>query len=279
MQPRSPQRFDLPPGAVDTHAHVIGDTFIAGRSYTPPPAPGSAYLRMLDAVGMTHGVLIQVSVHGTDNSLMLELLDAHPQRLRGVAVAPYDLPASGWENLKQRGIVGLRLNAASGGGVGLAHLDEYEAIAADLGWHLQILVDAQRLETATAARLSSLRVPFIMDHMGYFAVAEGLQSAGARLMQQLVGDGGWVKLSGAFRMSEQPDYADVAPFARALIAAAPDRCVWGSDWPHVAFARRMPNVGELLDLLADWAPEEAVRNRILVDNAQRLYGFAAAAVR
>jgi len=273
--PRAPSRFKLPHGAVDAHAHVIGQAFVPERSYTPPPAPESAYLDMLDAVGLTYGVLIQVSVHGSDNSVMLDVLDANRERLRGIAVAPHDLPEGEWRMLKERGIVGLRLNAASGGGVGLAHLDRYEAIAAELGWHLQILVDVRSLPNATATRLSKLRVPFVMDHMGYFAVSEGLESPAARLMRQLVADGAWVKLSGAFRLSDQADYADVTPFARSLVELAPDRCVWGSDWPHVVFKGRMPNIGELLDLLPDWAPDPEVRNRILVDNPGRLYGFSA----
>jgi predicted TIM-barrel fold metal-dependent hydrolase len=94
-----------------------------------------------------------------------------------------------------------------------------------------------------------------------------------RVMLKLMADGAWVKLSGAYRVSDAPGYRDTMPFARALIEAAPERCVWGSDWPHPAYWGAMPNDGDLLDLLADWAPDEAVRNAILADNAQRLYGF------
>jgi 2-pyrone-4,6-dicarboxylate lactonase len=271
--PHPPRHYALPAGSVDTHAHVIGDAFIPNRSYTPPPASASAYLDMLDAVGMTYGVLIQVSVHGTDNSLMTTVLKSNSQRLRGVAVAAHDAPAATWQTLRDAGVVGLRLNAASGGGVGLSHLDHYEAIARDLGWHLQILVNAESLAPDTALRLSKLRVPFIMDHMGYFHVGNGLSSPGAKLMLELMEDGAWVKLSGAFRLSDRPDYLDTLPFAQALIEAAPDRCVWGSDWPHVSFKGRMPNIGDLLDLLYEWSPNEAGRNRILVDNPARLYGF------
>jgi 2-pyrone-4,6-dicarboxylate lactonase len=170
--------------------------------------------------------------------------------------------------------VGLRLNAASGGGVGLDNLGHYEAIARDLGWHLQVLVNAETLAPETALRLSKLRVPFIMDHMGYFQVGKGMSSPGAQLMLKLMADGAWVKLSGAFRLSEKDDYSDTSPFARALFEAAPDRCVWGSDWPHVSFKGRMPNIGELLDLLHEWLPDEHNRNRVLVDNPAHLYGFA-----
>jgi predicted TIM-barrel fold metal-dependent hydrolase len=109
--------------------------------------------------------------------------------------------------------------------------------------------------------------------MGHFDVDAGPQAPGWKLMMQLVADGAWVKLSGAYRLSKTPPYGDTIPFARSLIEVAPDRCVWGSDWPHVGFWGPMPNVGDLLDVLADWAPEPATREAILVTNPQRLYGF------
>jgi len=271
-QPRPPARFALPAGAVDTHAHVIGDAYIAERSYTPRPAPPADYLRMLDATGMAHGVLVQVSVHGTDNGLMLDTLRAHAGRLRGIAVAPHDLPDAGWRALRDAGVVGLRLNTTTGGGVGVAALAEYEAVCAELGWHLQFLVEAGQLP-ALAGKVARLRVPAVFDHMGYVGPAQADGPPGRTLLQ-LVRDGAWVKLSGAFRLSRDgPPYADTAPFARALAEAAPQRCVWGSDWPHVSFRGRMPNTGDLLDLLAEWVPDPDRRNAILADNPRRLYGF------
>lgn len=271
--PRRPTRFPMPAGAVDTHAHIIGPPpYVEDRFYTPPPASGEQYLQMLDAVGMTYGVLVQISVHGSDNSVMLECLKQHPHRLRGVAVAPHDLPESGWRTLREAGVTGLRLNAVAGGGVGLANLDRYEAICEELGWHLQFITNAAQL-VEVAPRLAKLRVPAVIDHMGHFSVSEGAESASMRLMIGLVSDGAWVKLSGAFRISTTPPYTDTVPFARALIEAGPGRCVWGSDWPHIAFTGKMPNVGGLLDLLADWAPDDIQRHRILVDNPHKLYGF------
>jgi 2-pyrone-4,6-dicarboxylate lactonase len=271
-QPRPPTRFQVPVGAVDTHAHVIGDSFVAERSYTPPPAPGQKYLEMLEATGMTYGVLVQVSVHGTDNSLLVDMLRAHPDRLRGVAVAPHDLSDRALGQLKDAGVVGLRLNTLSGGGIGLEHLDSYEDLCAELGWHLQFLTHAASLEPV-APRLSKLRVPFVLDHMGDFDVETGPDSPGWKLMLGLMGDGAWTKLSGGFRLSTGPPYVDTIPFARSLIQLAPERCVWGSDWPHVGFWGAMPNVGDLLDLLADWAPDPTTLEAILTTNAQRLYGF------
>lgn len=277
--PHGPRRFAVPPGAVDTHAHVIGLPprwpLVANRSYTPPEASPSAYLAMLDATGMTHGVLVQVSVHGTDNRLMESVLRAHPDRLRGIGVVGLGRPEAEYRALKAAGVVGLRVNVLFGGGVSLDGLESYGALCREMGWHLQLLLDARQLPEL-APRLAKLPVPFVVDHMGHLPAAGALERPGFRTLVSLVRDGAWVKLSGAYRLSDNaPGYPEVTPMARALLEAAPGRCVWGSDWPHVANWGVMPNVGDLLDLLADWAPEEALRQRVLVENPARLYGFPA----
>jgi len=275
--PCRPRRFTLPRGAVDTHAHVIGAPpaypFVADRSYTPPPAAPAAYLKMLDDTGLDRGVLIQVSVHGSDNRLLFETLHAHPDRLRGVAVMPVGLPDRAYAEAQAAGVRGLRLNVLFGGGIGLEDLERYDALASELGWHLQLLVDARNLPEL-APRLAKVRAPVVVDHMGHMPVSLGLDHPGFQTLIGLVRDGAWVKLSGAFRVSDQPDWADTIPIAEALIEAGPDRCVWGSDWPHVAHWGRMMQVADLLDLLADWAPDESVRRRVLLDNPARLYGFS-----
>lgn len=275
--PRGPTLYRVPPGAVDTHAHVIGlppaYPFVENRSYTPPEATSAQYLAMLDATGMTYGVLVQVSVHGTDNRLMLDTVRANRQRLRGICVIPLGLPDRELREMKEAGVTGLRLNVLYGGGVGLDELDSYAALARELGWHLQFLVDARDL-IPIASKLGRLPVPFVIDHWGHFPVSRGLDDPGFQTMLALLRDGGWVKLSGAYRNTMQgPPYADTIPFARKVHEAAPDRCLWGSDWPNVANWGPMMNIGELLDLMADWIPNEAARNRIFVDNAHRLYGF------
>ncbi len=273
--PRPPRLFALPDGAVDTHAHVIGSRYIPQRSYTPHPAPQSAYLRMLDATGMARGVLVQVSVHGTDNSLMLEALRAHRHRLRGIAVIAHDAPSAQLRALHDAGVVGLRLNTTTGGGVGVAHLHSYQDLCADMGWHLQFLVHAHQLP-GLAGPVSRLRVPAVFDHMGYVRPGPAMAEAG-RTLVQLVRDGAWVKLSGGFRLSHAgPPYLDTAPLAGLLVEAGASRCLWGSDWPHVSFRGAMPNTGDLLDLLARWVPDPAHRQAILVDNPTRLYGFGTA---
>ncbi|MBY0296102.1 MAG: amidohydrolase family protein [Methylobacterium sp.] len=278
--PRGPSRFTVPPGAVDAHAHVIGlppeHPFVPARSYTPPAATPEAYLAMLDATGMSYGVLVQVSVHGTDNRLMVETLRANRARLRGIAVIPPGLPERDLAALAEAGVVGLRLNVLYGGGIGFEALETYGALAREMGWHLQFLVDARHLPPL-APRLARLPVPFVVDHMGHMPTRAGVGDEGFRTLVALVRDGAWVKLSGAYRLTgEDLPYRDTIPFAQALHHAAPERCVWGSDWPHVAQWQPMPNPGDLLDLLADWVPDEAARHRVLVDNPARLYGFPGA---
>jgi len=271
-----PTRYVVPAGAVDAHAHVVGDgtnqPYVPERSFTPVPAPPEDYLRMLDATHMTYGVTVQVSAHGTDNSLLVEALRADPERLRGIAVAPFDLPDKELLMLKEAGVVGLRLNTVSGGGIGLDHLADYERLCEELGWHLQFLTQVDRLEPI-ADRLSRLRVPYVIDNIGYFDVNEGAESPGWKQLLKLAADGGWVKLDGVYRLSKMPPYSDALPFVQSLLVVAPTRCVWGSDWPHVGFWGPMPNVGDLLDVLADWAPDPKLRNAVLVDNPHALYGF------
>jgi 2-pyrone-4,6-dicarboxylate lactonase len=277
--PRPPTRYAVPRGAVDTHAHVIGVPpaypFVASRSYTPPPASPSAYLAMLDATGMSYGVLVQVSVHGIDNRLLLETLGAHPKKLRGIAVVPLGLPERDYRALKEAGIVGLRLNTLYGGGIDFNEMESYGALCREHGWHLQFLLDARALGDL-APRFARLPVPFVVDHMGHFPTSAGVGHPGFQALVALVRDGAWVKLSGAYRLTvEGPPYSDTIAFALRLYDAAPQRCLWGSDWPHVANYGHMMNVGDLLDLLAEWVPDETGRQLILVDNPARLYGFGA----
>lgn len=275
--PHGPKRFTMPQGAVDTHAHVIGGgsstyPLVADRSYTAPEATEQQYLAMLDATGSDFGILIQVSVHGTDNSLMIDTLRRNRSRLRGVAVVAPNLEDKDYAALKADNVVGLRINALFSGGPGLQALERYDAICQEMDWHLQLLLDARDLVGELGQRLSKLRSRLVVDHMGHFPASEGVQSSGFQRLLELVRDGVWVKLSGAYRLAEYP-YRETTALARALMDIAPDRCVWGSDWPHVANWAHMPNVGDLLDLLVDWVPDEAARNRVLVDNPRRLYGF------
>jgi predicted TIM-barrel fold metal-dependent hydrolase len=273
-----PARFNVPPGAVDTHAHVLGlpprYPLEAGRSYTAPEATPAAYLSMLEKTGMTHGVLVQPSVHGTDNRLAEEALVAHRKKLRGVAVVAPDVTDRVLTRLDEAGFRGCRFNIMFGGGIGLDAIGTLAKKIKPFGWHMQFLMDVRKIGEV-AKQLSSLPVPWVIDHMGYVPTDEGVNNAGFRTLLSMLKDGnGWVKLSGAFRVSsEGPPYRDTIPFAQALVAARPDRMLWGSDWPHVAIKPPMPKIGDLLDLFAEWVPDEATRKRIFVDNPHKLYGF------
>lgn len=270
--------FSVPPGAVDTHAHVIGDgirfPYVAERSYTPTPADEASYLAMLDGTHMTHGVLIQVSVHGTDNRYMLEALRNHPDRLRGVAVVPPTVTDAELRTLHEAGVRGIRLNVLYGGGIGFDALESLAARIARLRWHIQIFMDVRNLPPLYD-RLAKLPVTLVFDHMGHMPVACGLTHPGFQALRTgMIEHGWWVKLSGAYRISDDFDaYRDVVPWAQALVATAPQQLVWGSDWPHVAIPR-MPNTGKLLNQLGDWAPDPETRTRILVTNPKKLYDFA-----
>lgn len=273
--------FDIPPGACDTHAHVVAADaaaypLVPERTYTPPPAPESAYLGMLKQTGMARGVLVQISVYGTDNRYMLEVLRRHPDQLRGIGVVAPTVTDSELADMHAAGVRGLRINVLFGGGIGFDAMETLAHRIAGLGWHMQFLMDARQLPELLP-RMRKLPVPGVVDHMGHMPVAEGMGSAGFQALQHLVRDHGWwVKLSGAYRISDRfDDFSDVVPWAQALIETAPDRMLWGSDWPHV-HQTRMVNTGRLRNQLASWAPDAALRHRILVDNPERLYGFSPA---
>lgn len=276
--PHPPQRFVVPLGAVDTHAHVIGlppgYSIVPDRNYTAPAAPAEKYFAMLDAVGMTYGVLIQVSVHGADNRLMAATVKSSRGRLRGIAVIAPDMSDAEIDSLAEAGVVGCRINTLFGGGIGWDAMEALARRIAPRNWHLQLWMDGRTLPQY-AARLLCLPVPFVIDHLGYIPTSAGVDDPGFKTLLSLLADADcWVKLSGGYRVSAAgPPYADTIPFAQALVAQRPDRLVWGSDWPHVANYGPMPNVGDLLDLLTDWVPDAETRDRILTHNSHRLYGF------
>ncbi|MGH3322629.1 MAG: amidohydrolase family protein [Streptosporangiaceae bacterium] len=274
--------FDVPDGACDTHAHVVSADaaypLVPGRSYTPPPAPERAYLEMLDGTGMSRGVLIQVSVYGTDNRYMLEVLSRHPDRLRGVAVVDADVDEETLARMDALGVRGVRLNVLFGGGVGLDAMEPLAAKVSDLGWHLQLLLDARELP-ALAPRIARLPVPVVIDHMGHFPAELGAGHPGFKALLSLVREhDAWVKISGAYRIDpSDPQYPSARRLALELLGAAPRRVLYGSDWPHVAAPYAMPNTGRMRNLVGEWVTDATLLHQVLVDNPERLYGFVAPA--
>jgi len=287
--PREPTRpvVATPPKACDTHCHVFGPAlqfpYAADRSYTPPDAPLSKYLAMLDTLGCQRGVLVQGSAHGRDNAAMLDALEREPERLRGVAVADRDTAAVDFGTWDALGVRGLRFNhffrdgqLHYRGGVPLEDAKILSPILKDLGWHLQLWIDVKDLPD-TIPILKEIGLPVVIDHMGRTDAQAGVAAPGFQSLLRLLGEGGcWVKLSGAHRVSKQaPGYPDARALHVALVKENPEQLVWGSDWPHPRMEDEMPNAGHLLDLFNEWTEDDAIRRRILVDNPARLYGFPA----
>lgn len=278
--PRRPQCAP-PAGATDCHAHVFGPferfPLESERHYTPPELQVAHYLRMLDDLGFSRGVLVQPSAHGTDCRALLHALDLDAERLRGIAVITPDITDSALAEMHRRGVRGARFSRPPGalhkGFVGFEALAQLGPRLERLGWHAQILTSCDHL-VSMASRLTAPGLPLVVDHMGLFEPARGVGDPDFQALLRLLGQGRiWIKLT-PYRLSKRyPDYDDIAPFHQALLAANPERLLWGSDWPHVDMTEHVPDAGHLVDLFDRWTGDETLRRRILVDNPAALYGF------
>lgn len=274
--PRKPH-FNMPAGATDTHIHLFGPQsrypLVDLREYTPQLVTPALARQLFNTLGIQRVVVIQPSIYGKDNRAQLEGAREIGIPTRAVIVARYDISDNELTALHEQGARGLRYVLAHPGGLPLADLERWAARAKELGWHIQFLAKGQQL-LEIAQRLEKLACPAVIDHIGMFKPGDGLDQPVFRAVLRLLQQGHWVKLSGAYRLSEQaPPYRELKPFVAQLVAARPDRLVWASDWPHVFIKTPMPNTTDLLDALADWVPDETTRNRILVDNPAALYGF------
>ena len=277
--PRAPS-FALPPGACDSHCHVFGpgDVFPyhPKRSYTPPDAPRKALEKLHATLGLDRAVIVQATCHGDDNRAMLDAIARSEGRYRGVAMIGDPIADAELEALHYGGVRGVRMSFARhlSGPPDFSRVERVARRIAPLGWHLVLYLEAEDV-VENAHALGRLGVPVVIDHMARVRVAEGLDQPAFRQLLDFLRDADfWVKISCAERLSAAgPPFDDVAPFAAALIEAAPDRVLWGTDWPHPNIEGRMPNDGELAELLLAYAPDAASRRKILVDNPARLYGF------
>jgi predicted TIM-barrel fold metal-dependent hydrolase len=276
--PRQP-RLPAPPLSTDAHFHILGPAsrypYVAEREYTPPDALPAACRHLFRTLGIERAVIVQPSVYGADNRCAMDAAAELGVPARVVVVVPYDTPDRELERLHAGGARAVRFIVAHAGGLPLADLERFSARAKERGWHIQLLLRASDL-VALEPRLIRLPSDFVIDHMGFIKPAEGgiEQPAFQALLRLLRGGRCWVKLSGAYRQTnELPPYPSLRPFARALVAARPDRLLWGSDWPHAVFKGTMPNTTDLYDLLGDWVPDEKTRKRMLVDNPAELFDF------
>lgn len=288
----------LPPGAADCHMHVIGPfdryPLAAERAYTVPEALLESHERMKRRAGLERTVLVQLSGHGEDNRALLAALEALGPRGRGIAVLPWTVSMEELKTLDAQGIRGLRLNLATlksryGSDYG-ALVAEYGRLLAPLGWHLQVFADGPTLLFLNRFLLKA-EIPVVIDHMGLPDAARGIsQPEFQNVLELAAAKHIWVKLAGADRITRSTGrLRDAIPFMQALARVAPQRLVWGSDWPHLGFhanrqvtgteeitPHRDLDVKDLLAVLFEAVPDAAGQRAILVDNPARLYGFAAA---
>jgi 2-pyrone-4,6-dicarboxylate lactonase len=270
----------------DAHFHVFGDPArYPARDpklrYTPPFAPLEDYLEMATELGFERFVFVQPSAYGRDNRCMLDAMQVVGSRCRGIVDIDEDIPDAQLARLHALGVRGVRINVSPvhPPDAGLAErlmprVKRLEARFAEIGWQLDFLLPGW-LTAQMMPVLRALKVDFTLAHMGMFLARDGVDQRGFQELLGLLREGErrcWVKLTGVYRMSQARGFADAAPLAKALIQAAPDRLIWGSDYPHLSFADKVGSA-ELFNLLASWAPDEATRRAILVENPARLFGF------
>jgi predicted TIM-barrel fold metal-dependent hydrolase len=285
--------FSVPPGACDCHTHVFGDPatfpFWPGRTYTPEPASVAQLQALHKSLGLDRVVIVHPSVYGTDNRCTLDALARLGARARGIAVIDDATSDAQLDAMHSAGIRGVRVNLETFGQVDpLAGQQRFRRAVQRLArrpWHVQLYARSSVVE-ALETDVMACPIPVVFDHFGGAQAAAGVDQAGFRSLVRMVGAGkAYVKVSAAYRISSREDFTDVIPLARALIAANPQRILWGSDWPHPSGAPRpgrtatdiapslaVDDVG-LFNQLAVWAPDAALRNTILVENPARLFGF------
>jgi 2-pyrone-4,6-dicarboxylate lactonase len=277
--------FRAPPLSCDAHFHVFGpaEHYPYGQDlrYAPPFAPLDAYMALARRLGFERFVFVQPSAYGKDNSCMLDAMrQVGIARCRGIVDIDEDrTDAATLAEWNRLGVRGIRINVSPirKPEAGLAEqirprIRRLAQLAGGLGWHLDFLMPGW-LVRELLPDLYALEIDYTVAHLGLFPASNGVDDPGFHEFLELVGSGAcWVKLTGIYRLSTAPEFADVAPLARALVAAAPHRVIWGSDYPHLSFADKVGSV-QLFNLLEQWVPDPAIRQRILVANPEALFGF------
>lgn len=271
--------FAMPAGACDAHMHVFGPLkdypSVRHPHYTLPDGRLDHFQRLMPVLGLERFVIVQPSFYGTDNACLLDALASAGDSARGVAMIEPDTSVAEVERFHARGVRGLRLDLFKQSAASLAEVQAYiagmAAKIAPLGWHLQFYAPGRRVRDLLGF-LGELRIDFVIDHMGYMLEEDGLTDADfARLLELMRAEHAHIKLSAPYRLAKTRGYGAVEAVARALVEAAPDKAIWGSDWPHIPNSGR--DTGELLNLLPLWAPDREVRRLILVETPRRLFGF------
>jgi 2-pyrone-4,6-dicarboxylate lactonase len=273
------KKFTPPPLACDAHCHVFGPAakfpYDPKAAYTPQDAPFEALQKLHSTLGLQRAVIVHASCHGADMRVTLDAIARAGGRYRGTAIIDESYTEKDFRRMHEGGIRAVRFNFVRHLG-GRPSMDFFQKTVQKLhsfGWHLILHLDAQDLVELEEV-FRKLPVPFVIDHMGRVKAADGLEQPPFKtLLGFLNNENAWVKICGAERVSSQgPPFIDAVPFGRALVEAAPDRVLWGTDWPHPN-VKWMPEDAGLVNLFALMAPEEDLQYKILVDNPARLYGF------
>jgi predicted TIM-barrel fold metal-dependent hydrolase len=282
FHPRKPG-ITLPKLACDTHAHILGPiaqyAYSPARVYTPPDCLLSEYQKMLATLGVERAVLVQPSVYGTDNTVMLAAMKAAGSAFRGVAVVENNVSDGELKQLNAAGVRGVRVNIVDvkdrkPGTLPMAELTALAKRVAPMGWHMEFLMHCDEFPDMDRT-FADFPVDIVLGHLGYMKASLGVANAGFQALLRLMQAGNaWVKFTGPYRISgEALPHGDTIALAHALIAANKERVLWGTDWPHVMVKSAMPNDGDLCDLLSGWIPDAATREQVLVRNPAALYGF------
>jgi D-galactarolactone isomerase len=276
--PDSRPRLVVPAGTCDCHIHIYdraAAVVVPGANPGPEWADVAGYRALQATLGLQRAVVVQPNAYGTDNTVTLAAIAAlGPETTRGVATVKPGLGTAGLERLTAAGIRGARVHMLAGGILSWDMLEPLAAEVTEAGWHVHLQMDGRLLHEREAV-LRRLPGTLVIDHIGKFLEPVAPEHPGFQALLRLL-DGGrtYLKLAAAYEVSKAgpPDYADTGALARAAIRHCPERMIWASNWPHVSVEDK-PDDAMLLDLLLDWAPDDATRRQILVDNPARLYGF------
>jgi D-galactarolactone isomerase len=275
--PRSP-RLAAPAGTCDTHMHIYDRRYPTAPTalLTPPDASVAEYRELCRRLGIARTVVVQPSTYGKDNRCTVDAIAALGEGARGIAVVDENVADAELEQLTQAGIRGVRFHMLPGGALPWEKLGAVAARVHAVGWHVQVQLDGRTLPEREAV-IRGFPGTIVIDHVGKFFEPVSVDDPAFRILLRLVEEGRtYVKLSAPYEVSKAgaPLYEDVGALAKALVRAAPERMLWATNWPHPSVAvDKRPDDADLLDVLLDWAPDEAVRRKILVDNPARLYGF------
>ncbi|WP_331774687.1 amidohydrolase family protein [Sulfurospirillum sp. 1612] len=273
-------RYKAPLHACDAHCHVFGPhatfPYSEKATYWPPDAPKEDLKKMHDKLGIKRAVLVQASCHGTDNRAMIDAIQSSHGHYRGVCIADDTFSDDDFKYLNDNGVRGVRFNfvAHLGGAPDLEMMEKVIRQVTPLGWHLVIHVNAEDI-IKYADFFAKFDLPIVVDHMGRVPTSKGVgQEAYQILLDFMKKENWWVKICGSERISAAgAPFYDAIPYAQGLVAVAPDRILWGTDYPHPNIKEHMPNDADLLDLVPLIAPDPELQQKILVDNPARLYGF------